>query len=42
MMTMLLAAAAVFSLGAVLSYTGDPISAAIHLVHGSRRWRKFI
>ena len=44
MMTTLLAtaAAAVLGLAVGLAYTGDPISAVIHLSRGSRRWRMFI
>jgi hypothetical protein len=42
MMTTLLAAAAVVGLAVGVAHTGDPISAVIHLAHGSRRWRRFI
>jgi hypothetical protein len=42
MMTIILAAAAMLTVAIGSAYTGDPISAIIHLTRGSRRWRKFI
>jgi hypothetical protein len=42
MMTIILTAAGMLTLVIGSAYTGDPISAIIHLAHGSRRWRKFI